>query len=66
MNAPTRPMPLGIEGFTYADLHAPDRLRDLYDEFCRQTAEFDPALWAEWDAYRAAPDDRAPAPSCRT
>ena len=62
MNAPKQPMPLGIEGFSYADLYAPDRLRDLYDEFCRQTAEFDPALWAEWDAYRAAPDDSRPGP----
>ena len=34
MNAPKQPMPLGIEGFSYADLYAPDRLRDLHDEFC--------------------------------
>jgi NAD(P)H-flavin reductase/NADPH-dependent glutamate synthase beta subunit-like oxidoreductase len=49
-------MPLGIEGFTYADLHAPARLKDLYEEFCRRVAAADPAFWAEWDAYRAAPD----------
>ena len=59
MNASTRPMPLGIEGFTYADLHALPA-RDLFDEFCRQAAEFDPALWAEWDAYRTAPDEPRP------
>src|SRR5262245_15911404 len=52
--APT--MPLGIEGFTYADLYAPARLKDLYDEFCRRVAAADPAFWAEWDAYRTAPD----------
>jgi NAD(P)H-flavin reductase/NADPH-dependent glutamate synthase beta subunit-like oxidoreductase len=55
-------MPLGIEGFTYADLYAPSRLSDLHDEFCRQAAEADPALWAEWQAYRTAPDDPRPAP----
>ena len=55
-------MPLGIEGFTYADLYAPSRLRDLHDEFCRQAAEADPALWAEWQAYRTAPDEPRPAP----
>src|SRR5687767_1389375 len=62
MNAASQVMPLGIEGFTYADLYGPDRLRHLHDEFCRQTAEFDPALWAEWDAYRTAPDEPRPAP----
>ena len=49
-------MPLGIEGFTYADLYAPARLNDLYDRFCRDVAAADPSFWAEWDAYRAAPD----------
>ena len=29
-------MPLGINGFTYADLYDPSRLRDLYDLFCRR------------------------------
>jgi NAD(P)H-flavin reductase/NADPH-dependent glutamate synthase beta subunit-like oxidoreductase len=49
-------MPLGIAGFTYADLHVPARLRELYEVFCREVAERDPAFWSEWDAYRAAPD----------
>jgi hypothetical protein len=35
-------MALGIDGFTYADLHQPARLRDLHVEFSRQTAAFDP------------------------
>ncbi|MGE3403579.1 MAG: FAD-dependent oxidoreductase [Vicinamibacterales bacterium] len=48
--------PLGVEGFTYADLHLPARLRDLYETFCRDVAARDAALWAEWDAYRQAPD----------
>src|SRR6188508_3166689 len=61
--APTSPMsptaqtmPLGIEGFTYADLYAPARLKELHDRFCRDVAAADPAFWAEWDAYRTAPD----------
>jgi NAD(P)H-flavin reductase/NADPH-dependent glutamate synthase beta subunit-like oxidoreductase len=53
-------MNLGIDGFSYADLHAPDRLRDLYELFCRDVARADPGLWAEWDVYRAAPDAGRP------
>ena len=49
-------MPLGIAGFTYADLHVAARLRDLDEVFCRQVAAADPAFWAEWDTYRADPD----------
>ena len=56
MNKTATSMPLGIDGFTYADLHVPARLRDLYEVFCRQTAERDPRLWTEWDAYRRNPD----------
>jgi NADPH-dependent glutamate synthase beta subunit-like oxidoreductase/NAD(P)H-flavin reductase len=48
-------MPLGIDGFTYADLYRPSRLRDLHDRFCARVAADDPALWALWDAYRTAP-----------
>src|SRR5512139_1885753 len=47
---------LGFAGFTYADLHRPDRLRDLYERFCDDLERRDPAFWAEWDAYRRAPD----------
>ena len=56
MSPTAQTMPLGIEGFTYADLYAPARLHDLYDRFCRDVAAADPAFWAEWDAYRTAPD----------
>ena len=51
---------LGIPGFTYEDLYAPSRLADLHEAFCREAAASDPALWQEWEAYRAAPD--APRP----
>ena len=56
--APTTP--LGVAGYTFADLHEPDRLASLYDRFCEEVRAADPALWREWDAYRAAPD--APRP----
>src|SRR6185503_12186472 len=60
--SPTAPtMPLGVEGFSYADLYSPARLQDLYERFCRDVAAADPAFWAEWDAYRVAPEaPRAP------
>jgi NAD(P)H-flavin reductase/NADPH-dependent glutamate synthase beta subunit-like oxidoreductase len=49
-------MPLGVEGFTYADLYSPARLGDLDERFCREVAAADPEFWAEWDAYRQDPD----------
>jgi NADPH-dependent glutamate synthase beta subunit-like oxidoreductase/NAD(P)H-flavin reductase len=56
MNEPLNTMPLGIDGFTYADLYEPSRLRDLHEIFCARVAADDPSLWAHWDAYRTAPD----------
>src|SRR5580765_5950635 len=52
--------PLGVPGYTFADLHEPERLASLYDRFCEEAAAADPVLWREWDAYRRAPD--APRP----
>ncbi|MGE3518447.1 MAG: FAD-dependent oxidoreductase [Vicinamibacterales bacterium] len=49
-------MPLGIPGFTFADLHEPERLASLYERFCEEVRAGDAALWTEWDAYRTAPD----------
>ena len=51
---------LGVPGYTFADLHEPERLASLYERFCEETAAADPALWAEWSAYHRAPD--APMP----
>src|SRR4051794_39376680 len=51
---------LGVPGYTFADLHEPERLASLYERFCEEAAAADPALWREWDAYRQAPD--APMP----
>jgi NAD(P)H-flavin reductase/NADPH-dependent glutamate synthase beta subunit-like oxidoreductase len=49
-------MPMGIGGFTYADLHDPERLALLYERFCEEVRATEPAFWHEWDAYRTAPD----------
>ena len=51
---------LGVPGYTFADLHEPERLASLYDRFCEEAAAADPVLWREWDGYRQAPD--APRP----
>lgn len=47
---------LGISGYTFADLHEPERLASLYERFCEEVEAADPAFWAKWDAYRQAPD----------
>jgi NADPH-dependent glutamate synthase beta subunit-like oxidoreductase/NAD(P)H-flavin reductase len=46
---------LGIPGFTFADLHRPVRLRDLYELFCDEARRLDAELWARWEAYRSQP-----------
>ena len=47
---------LGVPGYTFADLHEPERLASLYERFCEEVEAADPAFWAQWDAYRKAPD----------
>src|SRR6188508_259507 len=61
MTNDTPALSLGLDDFTYADLHDPVRLRDLYTRFCSDVAAADPALWASWDAYRQDPDAPRPA-----
>ena len=51
---------LGVPGYTFGDLHDPERLASLYERFCEDVQAVDPALWRAWEAYRAAPD--APRP----
>src|SRR4051812_25078177 len=51
---------LGIPGYSFADLHDPERLSSLYERFCEEVQASDPALWVRWDAYRRSPD--APRP----
>ena len=57
MSAGTSPeSPLGLSGFTFADLHQPSRLRDLYNAFVAQVRSTEPELWAQWDQYRDVPE----------
>jgi NADPH-dependent glutamate synthase beta subunit-like oxidoreductase/NAD(P)H-flavin reductase len=58
--AATAATSLGIPGYTFGDLHEPDRLASLYERFCEEVRATDPDLWHEWGAYRANPD--APRP----
>src|SRR5580704_4328582 len=52
---------LGVPGYSFADLHEPERLASLHDRFCEEVQVADAAFWARWAAYRAAPDaPRAP------
>ena len=51
-----RPLTSAFPGYTFADLHDPERLASLYERFCEEVEAADPAFWAEWDAYRRAPD----------
>jgi len=41
---------LGLPGYTFADLHRPDRLASLYDLFCEEVRATAPAFWLEWEA----------------
>ncbi|MDH4065843.1 MAG: FAD-dependent oxidoreductase, partial [Acidobacteriota bacterium] len=47
---------LGIPGFTFADLHAPARLRDLHDAFVDEVRQTEPDLWHQWCQHREVPD----------
>src|SRR5262245_31028887 len=47
---------LGIPGYSFADLHEPERLASLHDRFCEEVSNADPALWQQWQAYAQAPD----------
>jgi NADPH-dependent glutamate synthase beta subunit-like oxidoreductase/NAD(P)H-flavin reductase len=49
-------MRLGVPGYTFTDLHQPERLASLYDRFGEEVQVSDPPLWREWDAYRRSPD----------
>ena len=42
---------LGVEGFSYADLYEPARLRDLADRFDAEVARADPELSAAFSRY---------------
>jgi len=44
---------LGIPGFSYGDLYAPSRLRDLFHVWHRELTAADPTLAQRYDAWRA-------------
>src|SRR5688500_7519094 len=47
---------LGLTGFTFADLHRPARLRELYLRFVEQVRRTEPELWTEWERYCEVPE----------
>jgi NADPH-dependent glutamate synthase beta subunit-like oxidoreductase/NAD(P)H-flavin reductase len=51
---------LGVDGFTFADLHRPARLRDLYNRFAEQVKTTEPELWSQWEQYREIPESLTP------
>ena len=48
--------PLGIPGFSFADLQQPARLRELYQRFVDEVKATEPDLWSQWDQYREVPE----------
>ncbi|MCC7124506.1 MAG: FAD-dependent oxidoreductase [Acidobacteria bacterium] len=52
--------PLGVPGFTFADLHDPARLRDLHDRFAGEVAQSEPDLWQQWNQYSEVPEALSP------
>src|SRR5918993_2406141 len=48
--------PLGLDGFTFADLHRPARLRELYLRFVEHVKRTEPELWLQWQQYREVPE----------
>jgi NADPH-dependent glutamate synthase beta subunit-like oxidoreductase/NAD(P)H-flavin reductase len=53
-DAPSPRMPLGIEGFAYADLYDAAKLATLLQVFDRWFAETAPAAHAQFEAYRVS------------
>ncbi|MCI0410763.1 MAG: hypothetical protein L0191_19750, partial [Acidobacteria bacterium] len=51
---------LGIPGLQFADLHDPERLRELTTSFEKEVELADPALFLAWHEYGAAPDTTPP------
>ena len=55
-------VPLGLPGFSFDDLHSPERLAALYERFCDDVRTDAPAFWSEWNVYRQAPDQQPTPP----
>jgi NADPH-dependent glutamate synthase beta subunit-like oxidoreductase/NAD(P)H-flavin reductase len=52
---------LGIPGYSFADLHRPDRLASLHERFCEGVRATDEHLWRQWEAYQRDPAAARPA-----
>src|SRR4029077_5158369 len=46
---------LGVPGYTFADLHDPERLASLYERFCEEVEAADPAFWVQWQPHHKPP-----------
>lgn len=57
---PSASDPLGISGFTFADLHDPARLRDLHEAFAAEVVREEPDLWQQWQQHRDVPTALGP------
>lgn len=51
-NSLDKDFPLGIKGYTYADLHQPLLLRDLHEKFTNSVQQHDQDLFTEFQAYK--------------
>src|SRR4030095_9268491 len=59
-SAPSPYDSLGLPGFTFADLHRPHRLQELYRRFCDDARATDSDLWGQWEQYREIPESLGP------
>ena len=55
---------LGVSGYTFGDLHDPERLASLYERFCEEVETVDPELWHDWDGL-SLDGGRAASADCR-
>ena len=53
--APSAVDRLGLPEFTFADLHEPARLADLYARFVADVVATEPTVWDRWQAQATAP-----------
>ena len=58
-----RDFPLGLAGFSYADLYRPERLADLTGAFDAELRSADPSLFAAFEAHRREPSALGPVES---
>src|SRR5260221_7513448 len=58
-----RDFPLGLAGFSYADLYRPERLADLTGAFAAALRSADPSLFAAFEAHRREPSALGPVES---